>query len=151
MAIPNPDAAKPHERASQIIVPTNTPGFRLVRNISVMGHEGEDYLSHAEIRYENCRVPQKNLLGQEGAGFEIAQQRLGPGRIHHCMRWIGICERAFDLMCQRAATRQLSPGKPLGSRQMIQEWIAESRAEINRSEEHTSELQSRLHLVCRLL
>jgi alkylation response protein AidB-like acyl-CoA dehydrogenase len=98
-----------------------------------MGHEGEDYLSHAEIRYENCRVPQKNLLGKEGEGFVIAQQRLGPGRIHHCMRWIGICERAFDLMCSYAAKRQLAPGKPLATRQIVQEWIAESRAEINAS------------------
>ena len=131
MTITNPDAAKPHARASQIIVPTNTPGFKLVRNIPVMGDEGEDYGSHAEIRYENCRVPQTNLLGKEGDGFAIAQHRLGPGRIHHCMRWIGICERSFDLMCGYAAKRQLSPGKPLATRQIIQEWIAESRAEIN--------------------
>jgi alkylation response protein AidB-like acyl-CoA dehydrogenase len=131
MTITNPDAAKPHARASQIIVPTNTPGFRLVRNIPVMGDEGEDYGSHAEIRYENCRVPQANLLGNEGDGFAIAQHRLGPGRIHHCMRWIGICERSFELMCGYAAKRELSPGKPLATRQIIQEWIAESRAEIN--------------------
>ena len=130
MAITNPDAASPHQRASQIIVPTNAPGFKLVRNISVMGHAGEDYPSHSEILYENCRVPQTNLLGEEGKGFTIAQQRLGPGRIHHCMRWIGICERAFELMCQRAANRQLSPDQFLGTRQIIQEWIAESRAEI---------------------
>lgn len=133
MAITNPDATSPYHRTSQIIVPTNTPGFQRVRNIPVMGEEGEDYASHSEIRYENCRVPQKNLLGEEGKGFAIAQQRLGPGRIHHCMRWIGICERAFELMCERAATRQLAPGKILGSRQIIQEWIAESRAEINAS------------------
>jgi alkylation response protein AidB-like acyl-CoA dehydrogenase len=131
MTVTNPEAAKPHARASQIIVPTNTPGFRLVRNIPVMGDEGDDYGSHAEIRYENCRVPQANLLGKEGDGFAIAQHRLGPGRIHHCMRWIGICERSFDLMCGYAAKRQLSPGKPLATRQIIQEWIAESRAEIN--------------------
>ena len=131
MTITNPDAAKPHARASQIIVPTNTPGFKLVRNIPVMGDEGEDYGSHAEIRYENCRVPQANLLGKEGDGFAIAQHRLGPGRIHHCMRWIGICERSFELMCGYAAKRELSPGKPLATRQIIQEWIAESRAEIN--------------------
>ncbi len=96
-----------------------------------MGDEGSDYASHAEVRYENCRVPQSNLLGGEGDGFAIAQERLGPGRIHHCMRWIGICERAFDLMCCYAARRELSPGKLLGSRQNVQEWIAESRAEIN--------------------
>lgn len=130
MAVTNPDAA-PHERASQIIVPTDTPGFQMVRNIPIMGHAGEDWESHAEVRYENCRVPQANRLGAEGAGFLIAQQRLGPGRIHHCMRWMGICERSFDLMCRRAATRELSPGKPLGTKQTIQNWIAESRAEIN--------------------
>lgn len=133
MLITNPDAESPYQRASQVIVPTNTPGFRIVRNIPVMGDAGEDYASHSEILYENCRVPQSNLLGEEGKGFAIAQHRLGPGRIHHCMRWIGICERAFDLMCERAAKREISPGKPLGSRQMVQEWIAESRAEINAS------------------
>jgi len=133
MAITNPEAESPYARASQIIVPTNTPGFHRVRNTSVMGEAGEDYASHSEIIYKNCRVPQKNLLGQEGKGFEIAQQRLGPGRIHHGMRWIGICERAFEMMCHYAATRLLAPGKPLGSRQIVQEWIAESRAEINAS------------------
>jgi len=131
MAITNPEAESPYQKASMIIVPTDTPGFNLVRNLNVMGHTGSDYASHAEIIFQNCRVPQKNLLGGEGMGFIIAQERLGPGRIHHCMRWIGICERAFELMCQRAATRQIAPGKPLGTRQMIQEWIAECRAEIN--------------------
>lgn len=131
MAITNPDAKSPHQRASQIIVPTNTPGFKLVRNISVMGHVGDDYATHAEIVYENCRVPQKNLLGQEGSGFAIAQERLGPGRIHHCMRWIGIGERAFDMMCAYAVKRQLAPNKPLATSEIIQTWIAESRAEIN--------------------
>jgi alkylation response protein AidB-like acyl-CoA dehydrogenase len=131
MAITDSEASSRHQRASQIIVPIPTPGFELVRNISVMGDEGSDYASHAEVRYENCRVPQSNLLGDEGAGFAIAQQRLGPGRIHHCMRWIGICERAFDLMCSYAARRELSPGVLLASRQNVQEWIAESRAEIN--------------------
>ena len=131
MAITNPQAEKPHHRASQIIVPTDTPGFKRLRNIPVMGHEGDDYFSHAEVVFENCRVPQSSLLGEEAKGFAIAQQRLGPGRIHHCMRWIGICERAFELMCQRAATRHVTPRAPLGSRQMIQEWIADSRAEIS--------------------
>ncbi len=130
MAITDADASNRYKRASQIIVPIPTPGFQLVRNISVMGDEGSDYASHAEVRYENCRVPQSNLLGREGEGFTIAQQRLGPGRIHHCMRWIGICERAFDLMCSYAAHRELSPGVLLASRQNVQEWIAESRAEI---------------------
>src|SRR5829696_3946868 len=130
MAITDPGASK-YKRASQIIVPIPTAGFNLVRNISVMGDEGSDYASHAEVRYENCRVPQSNLLGREGEGFTIAQERLGPGRIHHCMRWIGICERAFDLMCSYAARRELSPGVLLGSRQSVQAWIAESRAEIS--------------------
>jgi len=130
MAVTNPDAP-PHKRASQIIVPTNTPGFKFVRNVPLFGHEGDDYDSHAEVTYEDCRVPLENVLGEPGAGFAIAQERLGPGRIHHCMRWIGICERSFDLMCQRAATRELSPGKPLGTQQIIQQWIADSRAEIN--------------------
>jgi alkylation response protein AidB-like acyl-CoA dehydrogenase len=130
MAVTNPDAPA-HERASQILVPLNTPGFKLVKNLSVMGHVGEDHASHAEVRFENCRVPQSNLLGKEGAGFAIAQERLGAGRIHHCMRWLGICERAFDLMCKRAAQRELAPGKVLGTRQIVQAWIAESRAQIN--------------------
>jgi alkylation response protein AidB-like acyl-CoA dehydrogenase len=131
MAITNSEAPNPYKRASQIIVPIPTPGFQLIRNISVMGDEGSDYASHAEVRYENCRVPQSNLLGEDGEGFTIAQERLGPGRIHHCMRWVGICERAFDLMCSYASRRELSPGVLLGSRQNVQEWIAESRAEIN--------------------
>src|SRR5208337_4132039 len=131
MAITNPDAESPHLRASQIIVPTDTPGFHRVRNTSIMGKAGEDYLSHGEIVYKNCRVPRSNLLGPEGKGFEIAQQRLGPGRVHHCMRWIGICERALDILCRHAATREIAPGKPLGSKQIVQSWIAESRAEIN--------------------
>jgi len=133
MVVTNPEADKPHARASMIIVPTDTPGLEHVRRIKIVGEEGEDHHSHSEIRFENCRVPQANLLGNEGEGFVIAQQRLGPGRIHHCMRWIGICERAFDLMCERVATRELSPGVPLATKQTIQNWIAESRAEINAS------------------
>jgi len=132
MAVTHPDAP-PHGRTSQIIVPTNTPGFERVRNISVMGEPGSDYNSHAEIKYTDCRVPLTNILGEAGSGFIIAQERLGPGRIHHCMRWIGICERAFDLMCTRAATRTISPGRMLGTKQTIQQWIAESRAQINAS------------------
>ena len=130
MAVTDPEAA-PHQRASQIIVPTDTPGFHRVRNISCMGHAGEDWASHSEIRYDDCRVPAENLLGDEGAGFAIAQSRLGPGRIHHCMRWIGISERCLDLLCQRAATREIAPGEMLASRQTVQNWIAESRAEID--------------------
>ena len=131
MAITTPDAESPYLRASMIIVPTGSPGFKLVRNTSVMGGPGSDYASHGEVLFEHCRVPQSNRLGQEGTGFVIAQERLGPGRIHHCMRWIGICERAFDLMCEWAARRRVAPDKLLGSRQIVQTWIAESRAEIN--------------------
>ena len=97
----------------------------------VMGETGEGYFSHGEVKFENCRVPQNNMIGKEGEGFTLAQERLGPGRIHHCMRWIGICERAFDMMCKRAASRELSPGVTLASKQSVQNWIAESRAEIN--------------------
>lgn len=130
MAVTNPDAST-YLQASMILVPTTTKGFNRVRNIPVMGHEGSDYSSHAEILFESCRVPQKNLLGPEGQGFVIAQDRLGPGRIHHCMRWLGICQRAFDLMCKRANERVISPsGKTLGTRQTIQNWIAESAAEL---------------------
>lgn len=131
MAVTNPEDGSPHRRASQIIVPTDTPGFKLVRNIPVMGEAGEGYFSHGEIIYDDVRVPRSNLLGGEGEGFVIAQERLGPGRIHHCMRWIGICERAFDLMCRYANRRELGPGRPLAGQQTIQNWVAESRAEIN--------------------
>ena len=130
MAVTDPDAS-PHRRASQIIVPMDAPGVTLVRNISVMGESGSDYLSHAELRFDAVRVPVTNRLGAEGEGFALAQERLGPGRIHHCMRWIGICERAFGLMVRRAATRELAPGEPLGRQQVVQHWIAESRAEVD--------------------
>jgi acyl-CoA dehydrogenase len=131
MAITDPKAESPYLKASMIIVPTGTPGFKRVRNTSVMGGTGSDYASHGEVLFDHCRVPQTNLLGLEGAGFVIAQERLGPGRIHHCMRWIGICERAFDLMCEWAARRRTAPDRTLGSHQIFQTWIAESRAEIN--------------------
>ena len=130
MAITEPDAP-PHRRASQILVPTDTPGFRLLRNIPVMGEVGSGWMSHAEIALEGCRVPKRFLLGARGAGFAIAQERLGPGRIHHCMRWIGIAERAFELMCRRAVHRDLAPGEPLGSKQVVQHAIAECRAAIH--------------------
>ncbi len=130
MAVTHPEEP-PHLRASMIIVPTDTPGFNLVRNIPVMGHSGSDFFSHGEILYQSCRVPQDNLLGPEGFGFVIAQERLGPGRIHHCMRWIGICNRAFDLMCRRAAQRIITMDRQtLATRQIIQEWIAECAADI---------------------
>ena len=129
MAITDPDAP-PYLRASMIIVPTDTPGFDLVRNINIMGHAGDDYFSHAEILYHSCRVPQSNLLGPEGQGFVIAQERLGPGRIHHCMRWIGVCNRAFDLMCERAVSRPISPSETLADKDIVRAWIAECSAEI---------------------
>ena len=131
MCVTDPDNPKPHARASQIIVPSDAVGVTQVRKISVMGDEGEDWASHSEIRLEGVRVPVTNLLGTRSAGFAIAQERLGPGRIHHCMRWIGICERSFELMCQHAASRELAPGKPLGSRQAVQHMIADSKAEIH--------------------
>lgn len=129
MAVTNPEAP-PYLRASMIIVPTDTPGFNLVRNIPIMGHVGDGWHSHAEILYQSCRVPRENLLGPEGQGFVIAQERLGPGRIHHCMRWIGICNRSFDLMCGRAVDRRVSPERNLASRQIVQAWIAECAADI---------------------
>ena len=133
MAVTNPEAESKYQRASMIIVPLDNPGYKFIRNIPIMGEAGEDYLSHAEIKFEDCMVPIKNLIGEEGQGFALAQERLGPGRIHHCMRWIGICERAFDMMCHRAISRELDHGKPLAEKQTIQNWIAESRAEIKAS------------------
>ncbi|TMN60025.1 acyl-CoA dehydrogenase, partial [Pseudoalteromonas piscicida] len=85
-------------------------GYELVRNIPVFGEPGEGCASHAEIKYTNCRVPLSNLIGEENQGFRLAQERLGPGRIHHCMRWIGIAETAFDLMCKRAVSREMEEG-----------------------------------------
>jgi len=132
MAVTNPEAHK-HARASMIIVPTDTPGFDRVRNIKIMGDAGEAWASHSEIWYRNVRVPVDNRLGAEGAGFLIAQERLGPGRIHHCMRWIGICERVFDTMCKHLTKRHIADDKTLASRQIAQAWVAEARAEINAS------------------
>lgn len=130
MAKTNP-GAPPHLQASMIIVPCDTPGFNQIRNIPVMGEAGSDYFGHGEILYQSCRVPRKNLLGPEGQGFVIAQQRLGPGRIHHCMRWLGICKRSFDLMCKRASERVVAPdGRILATKQIIQAWIAECAADI---------------------
>jgi acyl-CoA dehydrogenase len=130
MAVTNPEAAA-HSRASMIIVPTSTPGFELVRNIKIMGEAGTGYGTHAEIWYRNVRVPVANRLGPEGAGFLIAQERLGPGRIHHCMRWIGICERVFDTMCRHITRRKIDTDKTLATRQIAQAWVAEARAEID--------------------
>jgi alkylation response protein AidB-like acyl-CoA dehydrogenase len=131
MAVTDAQNPNPYLRASMILVPIPTKGYELVRSVPVMGEAGEDYMSHGEVRFTNCRVPVSNLIGKEGNGFALAQARLGPGRIHHCMRWIGIAERAFDLMCRRAATRKLDDHRYLGHQQIIQAWIAECRAEIN--------------------
>lgn len=130
MAVTNPEAA-PHLRASMLLVPTDTPGFTLERNIPVFGDVGEGWFSHAEVTYTNCRVPASNLIGGEGMGFRLAQERLGPGRVHHCMRWIGNAEKALDLMCKRAASREIEDNVMLGEKQFIQDFIAESRAEID--------------------
>ncbi|MBI1885972.1 MAG: acyl-CoA dehydrogenase family protein [Chloroflexi bacterium] len=125
MCVSDADGA-PHQRMSQIIVPTDTPGFNLVRVVPVMG---ETLGNHCEIRYEDCRVPVTNTLGNPGDGFMIAQKRLGPGRIHHCMRWLGQMQRAFELMCKRALERYAFGGT-LAEKQTVQNWIADSAAEI---------------------
>ncbi len=129
MVVTNPVGA-PHERASMILVPTDAPGFNLVRPVSVMGHSGGG--GHCEIQYHNCTVPAGNLLGEENAGFMIAQARLGPGRIHHCMRAIGMAERAFEIMCRHANERE-SFGSKLADKQIVQDWIACSRMEIDQA------------------
>ncbi|MBA2439149.1 MAG: acyl-CoA dehydrogenase family protein [Thermoleophilaceae bacterium] len=127
MVVTDPDAA-PHRRASMILVPVGTAGFTGVRPVSVMGHDAGP--GHWEVRYEDVRVPQANLLGARGEGFSIAQARLGPGRIHHCMRAIGSAERAFELMCERAHSREAFGG-PLADKQFVQDFIARSRIEID--------------------
>ena len=127
MAVTDPDAP-PHQRATMILVPLNTPGFELVRTLPVFHYIGEG--GHAEVRYNDVRVPVTNRLGAEGSGFAIAQARLGPGRIHHCMRSIGGAERALELLCKRAANR-VAFGSRLIEKQTIQNWIAESRMQID--------------------
>ncbi len=117
-----------HDAFSMIIVPTNTPGYNIVRDVRVMGHYG----GHCEVAYENVRVPYENLLGPRGAGFKIAQKRLGPGRIFHCMRWLGQAQRAFDLLCERANSR-VAFGGPLADKQLIQKFVFDSAAEIQAS------------------
>ncbi|MDQ2622292.1 MAG: acyl-CoA dehydrogenase family protein [Actinomycetota bacterium] len=124
-----PDA-NPYARSSMILVPADTPGYEIVRPISVMGHV--DGPGHCEVRFTDCRVPKSNLLGARGAGFLVAQDRLGPGRIHHCMRAIGTAERAHEMMCLYAADRQAFGG-PLAEKQFVQEFIASSRMEIDQA------------------
>jgi acyl-CoA dehydrogenase len=131
MAVTDPDA-RPHQRASMLIVDADTPGVKIIRDIPTMEHPAEHfgrYGGHAEIVYDNVRVPADALLGGEGEGFLIAQHRLGPGRIHHCMRWLGVSKRAFDMLCERALSRYAF-GSVLSDKQTIQNWIADSAAQM---------------------
>jgi alkylation response protein AidB-like acyl-CoA dehydrogenase len=128
MAVTEPDQP-PHRRMSQIIVPADAPGLEIVRAVPVFGHRGSGWNTHCEVRFQGVRVPAANLLGERGDGFRIAQKRLGPGRIHHVMRWLGQMQRAFELLCQRALEREAFGG-PLADKQTVQNWIADSAAEI---------------------
>ncbi len=131
MAVTDPEAQR-YQRASMFIVPADAPGVTIVRDVPTMEHpfeRGDAYGGHAEIRYEGVRVGPDALLGARGAGFLIAQQRLGPGRIHHCMRWLGVSRRAFDMLCERAVSR-FSHGSLLAEKQTVQNWIADSAAEM---------------------
>jgi acyl-CoA dehydrogenase len=132
MAVTDPEAHR-YQRASMFIVPVDTPGVQILRDVPTMEHPIERfgaYGGHAEIVYEDVRVGKDALLGARGAGFLIAQQRLGPGRIHHCMRWLGVSERAFDMLCERALTRY-SHGSLLAEKQTVQNWIADSAAQMH--------------------
>jgi acyl-CoA dehydrogenase len=130
MAVTDPDAA-PHKRATMLLVPTDTPGFKMVRQLSNMGHT--DGPGHWELEFEDCRVPADLCtLNERGSGFKVAQDRLGPGRIHHCMRLIGVAERALEMMCERANSREMF-GSKLAEKQLVQDLIATSRAEIDQA------------------
>ncbi|MFD4396738.1 acyl-CoA dehydrogenase family protein [Kitasatospora sp. NPDC058478] len=122
-------AAEPHRQQSMVLVPRDTPGVTVRRGMTVFGYDDADHGGHAEVLFEDVRVPVGNLIGEEGAGFAIAQARLGPGRIHHCMRAIGIAERALELMCRRVNGR-VAFGRPLAEQGVVQDWIAESRVRI---------------------
>ncbi|HMD52812.1 MAG TPA: acyl-CoA dehydrogenase family protein [Solirubrobacteraceae bacterium] len=131
MAVTDPDA-RPHQRATMLIVPTDAPGVEILRDVPTMEHPQEEFGKlggHAEIVYEDVRVPVACRLGAEGEGFLISQQRLYPGRIHHCMRWLGVASRAFDMLCERS-TYRFSHGNVLGRHQSVQNWIADSAAEM---------------------
>jgi len=130
MAVTHPDEV-PHKRAGMFIVPTNSDGFTLERNISIMGDAGVGYFTHGEVRLTDCFVPNEHVLGIPGEGFKLAQMRLGPGRIHHCMRWIGIAERVMELMCKRALKRNITPDKNLAGLDITRAKIAENRARID--------------------
>jgi len=124
----DPSAAR-HRQQSMVLVPRDTPGLTVVRPMSVMGYDDRDHGGHAELLFDGVRVPAANLIGGEGDGFAIAQARLGPGRIHHCMRSIGVAERALELMCTRVSSREAF-GKPLSEQGVIRDWIAESRVRL---------------------
>src|SRR3954470_24679959 len=131
MAVTDPEA-RPHQRATMFIVPADPPGVNILRDVPTMEHPWEEfgkYGGHAEIRYEDVRIPASSRLGGEGEGFLIAQHRLGPGRIHHCMRWLGVSQRAFDMLCERA-TYRYAQGSVLAEKQTVQNWIADSAAEM---------------------
>jgi acyl-CoA dehydrogenase len=128
MGVTSPGAEQ-HRRQSMILVPKHTPGVRVERSTSVFGHDDRSHGGHAEISYDNVRVPVANLLGEEGDGFRIAQERLGPGRIHHAMRAIGMAERALEMMCQRTAARSAF-GRPIIEHGVVQHWISEARVRI---------------------
>jgi acyl-CoA dehydrogenase len=130
MAVTDPDAGR-YEQASMFLVPTDTPGVRRLRNIPTLAGEHERFgYGHSEIVYDNVRLPREALIGRQGEGFSIAQIRLGPGRIHHCMRWLGQARRAFDMLCERALQREAFGG-PLADKQTVQNWIADSAAEMH--------------------
>ncbi|WP_433421126.1 acyl-CoA dehydrogenase family protein [Microtetraspora malaysiensis] len=122
-------SAPSHRRQSMILVPRDTPGLTVRRGMSVFGYDDADHGGHAEMIFEDVRVPADHLIGEEGGGFAIAQARLGPGRIHHCMRLIGMAERAVEMMCRRALDRTAF-GKPIAQQGVVQDWIAESRVRI---------------------
>jgi acyl-CoA dehydrogenase len=122
-------SAERHQQQSMILVPRDTPGLTIKRGMEVFGYDDHDHGGHAELVFSDVRVPVGNLIGTEGMGFAIAQARLGPGRIHHCMRSIGLAERAIELMCARVEER-VAFGKPLSEQGVIRDWIAESRVRI---------------------
>ena len=128
MGVTDPDAER-HRRQSMILVAKDAPGVRIQRSTSIFGYDDGPHGGHAEIVYDNVRVPASNLLGEEGDGFRIAQERLGPGRIHHAMRAIGMAERALELMCRRTASRTAF-GRPIIDQGVVQRWIAEARVKI---------------------
>ncbi|MGH3084601.1 MAG: acyl-CoA dehydrogenase family protein [Gaiellaceae bacterium] len=129
MAVTDP-TAEPHRRASQIMVPADTPGVEIVGPTPVFGHAGTGWSTHCEVWYRGVRVPVENTLGEPGDGFRIAQKRLGPGRIHHVMRWLGQMQRAFELLCSYSLEREAF-GSRLADKQTVQNWIADSAAEIH--------------------